>query len=217
MKAESYDSEFYHWPTAAERANQYPDLPKVVYVCNCMAQGLLHDTYFYGRDAKQLVPTVVSPTEFFDGAIISGNCVSPGSKTTTYHHLNNAVIKALWAKHGKELNFVGIILNPLMVTLKEKQRDIMMSVRIATEEFGADAAIISQEGFGNPTTDLMHVCRGLEKRGVKTPLSSPTRTPVPTVCPSLCRMWSPRPTPSCPPATPMPPSCCPRWTVFWAS
>ena len=168
VKAESYDSEFYHWPTAAERANQYPDLPKVVYVCNCMAQGLLHDTYFYGRDAKQLVPTVVSPTEFFDGAIISGNCVSPGSKTTTYHHLNNAVIKALWAKHGKELNFVGIILNPLMVTLKEKQRDIMMSVRIATEEFGADAAIISQEGFGNPTTDLMHVCRGLEKRGVKT-------------------------------------------------
>ena len=157
VKAESYDSEFYHWPTAAERANQYPDLPKVVYVCNCMAQGLLHDTYFYGRDAKQLVPTVVSPTEFFDGAIISGNCVSPGSKTTTYHHLNNAVIKALWAKHGKELNFVGIILNPLMVTLKEKQRDIMMSVRIATEEFGADAAIISQEGFGNPTTDLMHV------------------------------------------------------------
>ena len=137
-------------------------------MCNCMAQGLLHDTYFYGRDAKQLVPTVVSPTEFFDGAIISGNCVSPGSKTTTYHHLNNAVIKALWAKHGKELNFVGIILNPLMVTLKEKQRDIMMSVRIATEEFGADAAIISQEGFGNPTTDLMHVCRGLEKQGVKT-------------------------------------------------
>lgn len=168
LEATEYESEFYHWPTAAERAAQYPDLPKVVYVCNCMAQGLLHDTYFYGRDAKQLVPTVVSPTEFFDGAIVSGNCVSPGSKTTTYHHLNNAVIKALWAHHGVDLNFVGIVLNPLMVTLKEKQRDIMMSVRIATDELGAEAAIISQEGFGNPTTDLMHVCRGLEKRGVKT-------------------------------------------------
>lgn len=163
-----YESTTYSWPTLAQRVAQYPELPKVVYVCNCMAQGLLHDTYFYGRDAKQLVPTVVSPTEFFDGAVISGNCVSPGSKTTTYHHLNNAVINALWAHHGKDLNFVGIILNPLMVTLKEKQRDIMMSVRIATEELGADAAIISQEGFGNPTTDLMHVCRGLEQRGVKT-------------------------------------------------
>ena len=176
-------------------------------MCNCMAQGLLHDTYFYGRDAKQLVPTVVSPTEFFDGAIISGNCVSPGSKTTTYHHLNNAVIKALWAKHGKELNFVGIILNPLMVTLKEKQRDIMMSVRIATEEFGADAAIISQEGFGNPTTDLMHVCRGLEKRGVKTVIITNEDAGTDGMSESLPDVVT-EPTPSCPPATPMPPSCC---------
>ena len=168
LTCKDYESVTYHWPTLAERVNQYPDLPKVVYICNCMAQGLLHDTYFYGRDAKQLVPTVVSPTEFFDGAVISGNCVSPGSKTTTYHHLNNAVINELWKHHGKDLNFVGIVLNPLMVTLKEKQRDIMMSVRIAVDELGADAALISQEGFGNPTTDLMHVCRGLEKRGVKT-------------------------------------------------
>ncbi|NLU24319.1 MAG: beta-aspartyl-peptidase [Clostridiales bacterium] len=163
-----YESEIYHWPSLGERTAQYPGLPKVAYVCNCMAQGLLHDTYFYGRDAKQLVPTLVSPNEFCDGAIVSGNCVSPGSKTTTYHHLNNAVIKALMARHGKDLNFVGIVLNPLMVTLKEKQRDIMLSVHLVTEELGAEAAIISQEGFGNPTTDLMHVCRGLEKRGVKT-------------------------------------------------
>ena len=28
VKAESYDSEFYHWPTAAQRANQYPDRPR---------------------------------------------------------------------------------------------------------------------------------------------------------------------------------------------
>ena len=151
-----------------EGMQKWPDLPRVAYVHMLQSQGLLHDTYVYGVDAKKSLTTIINPTETMDGAIISGNCVSPGSKTTTYHHLNNAVIKALWAKHGKELNFVGIILNPLMVTLKEKQRDIMMSVRIATEEFGADAAIISQEGFGNPTTDLMHVCRGLEKRGVKT-------------------------------------------------
>lgn len=168
LECAEYESEHYHWPSLAERVNQYPELPKVAYVCNCMAQGLLHDTYFYGRDAKQLVPTLVSPTEYFDGAIISGNCVSPGSKTTTYHHLNNAVIKALWGRHGKDLNFVGIVLNPLMVTLKEKQRDIMLTCHLVTEELGADAAIISQEGFGNPTTDLMHVCRGLEKAGVKT-------------------------------------------------
>lgn len=164
---EDYESYSYEWPTLDARYAQYPDLPKVVYVCNCMAQGLLHDTYLYGRDAKQIIPTIMSPFEFFDGAVVSGNCVSPGSKTTTWHHLNNAVIKSLLARHGKDINFIGVVLNPLMVTLKEKYRSIMMTVR-NVENLHADGAIISQEGFGNPTTDLMMVCQDLERANIKT-------------------------------------------------
>lgn len=163
-----YRSVLYDWPVMAERVSSHPGLPKVAYVCNCIAQGLLHDTYFYGRDVKQLVPTILSPTEYFDGALVSGNCVSPGSKTTTWHHENNAVIKELLKRNGKDVNFIGIVLNPLMVTLKEKQRNIMRTVHLVTEELGADAVIISQEGFGNPTMDLMRTCQGLEQRGVKT-------------------------------------------------
>ena len=52
-------------------------------------------------------------------------------------------------------------------SLKEKYRDCMLTVRMV-EMLGADGVIISQEGFGNPTTDLMLVCQGLEKRGIKT-------------------------------------------------
>lgn len=63
-----------------EKYREYPELPKVVYVYNCMAQGLLHDTYYYGRDAKMMIPTLITPPEVADGAIVSGNCVSPGSK-----------------------------------------------------------------------------------------------------------------------------------------
>lgn len=162
-----YESEFYEWDSIGEKFGQYPGLPKVVYVYNCMSQGLLHDTYFYGRDSKMMVPTIVTPLEVMDGAIVSGNCVSPGSKTTTWHHLNNAVIKECLEKHGKEINFMGIVLNPLMVSLKEKYRDCMLTIR-TVEMLGADGVIISQEGFGNPTTDLMLVCQGLEKRGIKT-------------------------------------------------
>ncbi|WP_130861101.1 glycine/sarcosine/betaine reductase component B subunit [Bacilliculturomica massiliensis] len=162
-----YEAVTYEWGNIGERYALYPELPKVVYVCNCMAQGLLHDTYFYGRDCKALVPTIVSPLEFMDGAIVSGNCVSPGSKTTTYHHLNNAVIDALFEKHGKEINFMGVVLNPLMVTLKEKFRDTMLTIK-EVQSLGAEGVIISQEGFGNPTTDLMITCQGLEQRGIKT-------------------------------------------------
>lgn len=164
---QDYTSETYEWKSIGEKFAEYPGLPKVVYVYNCMAQGLLHDTYFYGRDAKVMVPTMITPLEVMDGAVISGNCVSPGSKTTTYMHQNNAVIDELFQKHGTEINFMGIVLNPLMTTLKEKFRDRMLTVR-QVKMLGADGAIISQEGFGNPTTDLMIVCQELEKNGIKT-------------------------------------------------
>ena len=164
---EDYVAENYEWKSIGEKYAEYPDLPKVVYVYNCMAQGLLHDTYFYGRDTKVMVPTMITPLEVMDGAIISGNCVSPGSKTTTYMHQNNAVIDELLKIHGKEINFMGIVLNPLMTTLKEKFRDSMLTVR-QVKMLGADGAIISQEGFGNPTTDLMIVCQELENNGIKT-------------------------------------------------
>ncbi len=164
---EDYETENYEWKTIGEKYQEYPDLPKVAYIYNCMSQGLLHDTYFYGRDTKLMIPTMITPLEVMDGAIISGNCVSPGSKTTTYHHLNNAVIKECLKRHGKEINFIGIVLNPLMVTLKEKYRNCMLAVR-QVEMLGADGVVISQEGFGNPTTDLMTLCRSLEKKGIKT-------------------------------------------------
>ena len=164
---EDYVAENYEWKSIGEKYAEYPDLPKVVYVYNCMAQGLLHDTYFYGRDTKVMVPTMITPLEVMDGAIISGNCVSPGSKTTTYMHQNNAVIDELLKIHGKEINFMGIVLNPLMTTLKEKFRDRMLTVR-QVKMLGADGASISQEGFGNPTTDLMIVCQELENNGIKT-------------------------------------------------
>ncbi|MBR4142141.1 MAG: beta-aspartyl-peptidase, partial [Firmicutes bacterium] len=107
------------------------------------------------------------PLEIFDGALVSGNCVSPGSKTTTYMHQNNACIMELLKHHGKDFNFVGIVLCPLMTTLKEKFRNRMLTVR-QVKMLGADGALISQEGFGNPTTDLMIVCQELERNGIKT-------------------------------------------------
>lgn len=168
---EQYEVEKLVWDSIGKKLEKHPELPKVVYVYFCMSQGLLHDTYFYGRDSKMITPSLVSPLEVMDGAIVSGNCVSPGSKTTTYHHQNNAVIRECFKRDGKEINFIGVILNPLMTTLNEKFRNSALTPRIA-EMLGADGAVISQEGFGNPTTDLMMVCRGLEKKGIKTVIIS---------------------------------------------
>jgi len=53
-----------------------PELPRVAYVYMLQTQGLLHDTYVYGVDAKKTISTLIYLTEIMDGAVVSGNCVS---------------------------------------------------------------------------------------------------------------------------------------------
>lgn len=148
---------------------KYPDLPRVAYVYMLQSQGLLHDTYVYGVDAKRILPTIIYPTEVFDGAIISGNCVSACDKNTTYHHQNNPIIIDLLARHGQDLNFVGVVITNENVTLADKERSSYFTAKLV-EWLGAEAAIISEEGFGNPDADLMMNCTKLEKKGIKTVL-----------------------------------------------
>ena len=150
-----------------EQIAEYPDLPKVGYVYMLQTQGLLHDTYVYGVDAKQIVPTLLYPTEVMDGAIVSGNCVSACDKNPTYVHLNNGVIEELYEKHGKEINFLGVIITNENVYLADKERSSNWTAKF-TKYLGLDAVIISQEGFGNPDTDLIMNCKKIESEGVKT-------------------------------------------------
>jgi len=145
----------------------YPDLPRVGYVQMLQTQGLLHDTYVYGVDMKNSLTTMLNPTEVMDGAIVSGNCVSACDKNTTYHHQNNPVIKDLFARHGKDLIFAGMIITNENVFLMDKERSSDWTAKLcAMMEF--DGVIITQEGFGNPDTDLMMNCKKVEAVGVPT-------------------------------------------------
>ncbi len=152
-----------------QQLQAHPDLPKVGYVYMLQSQGLLHDTYYYGVDVKTIVPTLMYPTEAMDGAITSGNCVSACDKNPTYVHQNSPVIEELYKRHGKDYNFVGVILTNENVTLADKERSSNMVAKLAVQ-LGLDAAIVSEEGFGNPDADLMMNCRKLEKEGIKTVL-----------------------------------------------
>ena len=153
--------------TVKEGLEKYPNLPRVAYVLMLQSQGLMHDTYVYGVDMKQSMPTIINPTELMDGAIISGNCVSACDKNTTYHHLNNPVIADLFKQHGKTLNFVGVIITNENVYLADKMRSSDWTSKLC-EFLGVDGAIVSQEGFGNPDTDLIMNCKKIEAKGVKT-------------------------------------------------
>ncbi len=161
------DVDVFETPTLKEGFEKFPELPRIAYVQMLQSQGLLHDTYVYGVDAKQTLTTMMYPTESMDGAIISGNCVSACDKNTTYHHLNNPVIKDLFAEHGKTINFVGVVITNENVYLADKERSSNWTAKFC-EYLGLDGAIISQEGFGNPDTDLIMNCKKVEAKGVKT-------------------------------------------------
>ncbi|HIY55736.1 MAG TPA: glycine/sarcosine/betaine reductase component B subunit [Candidatus Dorea merdavium] len=161
------ETKVYETCTIKEGFEKYPDLPRVAYVQMLQSQGLLHDTYVYGVDAKKIVPTILSPTEVMDGAIVSGNCVSACDKNPTYVHENNPVVHDLFEEHGKTINFVCQIITNENVYLADKQRSSDWTAKLC-KMLDLDGVIVSQEGFGNPDTDLIMNCKKIEAEGVKT-------------------------------------------------
>lgn len=150
-----------------EGIEKFPNLPRVGYVHMLQSQGLLHDTYVYGVDAKRSLTTIINPTETMDGAIISGNCVSACDKNTTYHHQNNPVVADLFEQHGKTLNYVCNIITNENVYLADKQRSSDWTAKLC-RLLDLDGVIVSQEGFGNPDTDLIMNAKKIAQEGVKT-------------------------------------------------
>jgi sarcosine reductase len=159
----------YEIGTHTEEEAKYPDLPKVAYVEMLISQGLLHDGYIYGVNSQNILPTLLHPNEEFDNAVISGNCVAACDKITTYQHQNNSVILDLYAQHGKTINFMGVILTPELTTLEGKFRTCDYTVKLC-KMLGVDGVIISEEGYGNPDSDLLMICKRLEKENIKTVL-----------------------------------------------
>ncbi len=155
---------------ALREAPPEPALPRVAYVYGLLAQGLLHDTWVLGTNAREdaSLPRIAPPGLAFEGAIVSGNCVSACDKNTTWHHQNHPLLRELFRRdRAGELHFVGMVLTRLATRLAEKEAQARAAVALV-RELGADAAIVSKEGFGNPDADQMLLVRGLEAAGVRT-------------------------------------------------
>ncbi len=164
-----YEEKIYEMGSIFEETAKYPNLPKVVYVEMLISQGLLHDGYIYGVNSGQILPTLLHANEEIDGAVISGNCVAACDKITTYQHQNNPLVLDLYDRHGKDINFLGVVLTPELTTLTGKFRTCDYTAKLC-KMLGADGVIVSEEGYGNPDSDLLMICERLEKSGIKTVL-----------------------------------------------
>lgn len=152
-----------------KRDEEVSKLPSVVLVMQPQSQmeELGYNDLVYGWDMNKYVPTFMHPNEVLDGALISGSFMPASSKWSTYDFQNFPTIRELYKEHGKTLNFLGVIMSNLNVSLEQKNRSAIFVAQMA-KSLGVDGAIVTEEGYGNPDADYILCLAALEDVGVKT-------------------------------------------------
>ena len=166
---EPEEVEIYELDPILDRGEDTKKLPSVVLVMQPQSQmeEMGYNARVYGWDMNKYVPTFMNPNEVLDGSNISGSFMPSSSKWSTYDLQNFPTIKELYKEHGKSINFLGIIMSNLNVSLEQKKRSSIFVAQMA-KSLGADGAIVTEEGYGNPDADYIMCLAALEDVGVKT-------------------------------------------------
>jgi glycine reductase complex component B subunit alpha and beta len=144
-----------------------PGLPKVVLIYQVQSQLCCARTFYYGEEVSRTLPTFVHPAEFFDGAVVSGNYKSE-RKIPTSLHCDNPFINELLERHGRSVNFLGVILSRGYNDSFEQKKKMGLWVARLARNLGAEGAVAFMEGTGNGTVDFMQTVKACEEQGIKT-------------------------------------------------
>ncbi|HZS31746.1 MAG TPA: glycine/sarcosine/betaine reductase component B subunit [Methylomirabilota bacterium] len=144
-----------------------PALPRVVHVHTLnasMVPGIGTGIYGYTPHA---LPVLLHPNEILDGAI-TGDAVVGYPGKCTWLHVNNPVLAALYARHGRDLAWVGsIVARTRWGALADKRRSAHQTVKLA-EMLGARGALVTWNHGGNDLIEVMLTIQGLEQAGIAT-------------------------------------------------
>ena len=143
-------------------------LPRITHIN--MVESLRQRSYsLYGMDTRGMLPTIISPLEAVDGALVNTGGRVGGHKNLTYHQQNNPVIMEALERHGRDVILTGVIIKPELSTYKEQDESSTIAIGLA-RQLQLSGAIITEEQAGAPDADLMMTCRKAEKAGIKTVL-----------------------------------------------
>ncbi len=141
--------------------------PRIAYILVIRQQGLLVQNFLYGVPTAGLVPTLLHPNELVDGALVSGD-FKGGLRICTALHCNDPVVKTLYDRHGKGLNFLGVILaTAYHPTHQLKERSAQYAAKIA-RFLRVDGVVVPLSGAGNASIDTMLIAKACEEIGIRT-------------------------------------------------
>ncbi|WP_102348894.1 glycine/sarcosine/betaine reductase component B subunit [Bacillus sp. Marseille-P3661] len=119
----------------------------------------------YGDDVSGLLPTILHPNEVLDGAVIAPFW---NLGIDTYTFINNPVLLELYDRHGKDINFTGVVICVAHITREKRARTATMISNLVHEILNSDIAVLTKLGGGIPESDLMAAIELLEENGVST-------------------------------------------------
>jgi glycine reductase complex component B subunit alpha and beta len=143
-------------------------LPRVVYFYQ------LSGATVYGKAMDGMLPTLIHPNEVLDGAVVNVRSnVHASNRTSTFANQQHGVIEELYTRHGRDLDFRGVIVYPAASDdVNDKELLAEYAVKLA-RLLGADAACASYAGGGHPAVEFMLICRKCERAGIRTVLVMP--------------------------------------------
>ena len=122
----------------------------------------------YGTNTDGMLPILLHPDEWLDGAIVpSLNSWFGG--TETYFYQNHPVILELYRRHHTgEINFVGTVATVAGSDNRDRERQCHAAARLVKWNLQADGAVLTKYGGGLPHADMSETARLLEGMGIKT-------------------------------------------------
>jgi glycine reductase len=147
-----------------------PSLPKVVYIlCLHSPQAMSGSlttfcTSTYGL--TQLAPPwLFHPNEILDGAITGPYRTIFATSWTV---ANNPLLLDLYRRHGKEINFLGVIATRTEWTSQhEKEMTANQTAKVA-KMLGAQGAMVTWDAGGNEFIEVIRTVQACERAGIKT-------------------------------------------------
>jgi glycine/sarcosine/betaine reductase component B subunit len=144
-------------------------LPAVAALIQLSDLGPLYIQYLYGTPAGEAaLPRIVDPAEVLDGAITCGEYHWAAMRNPTIFFQRNALIRALYAEHGRRLRFAGVVLMRGYEQTAEAKQAAAEAAAARAQELGVDGVVITTDAGGNSHTDVMLTCRACEQAGICT-------------------------------------------------
>ena len=145
--------------------------PRVAYIGQIFSRQRkpeLGEQILYGAGTDGMLPVVLHPDEWLDGALLPSYHNSLGG-AETYFYQNHPVIGELYRRHhARELNFVGTVATIAAADNFDRDRNCRFAANLVRWSLKADAAVLTKFGGGVPHADLAETARLLEGMGIKT-------------------------------------------------